>query len=148
MLQTPLSKFLGRSPYHVRRNYKSRSRNFEVTDAVESTNVPLLIQQNRIRNEQNPRRRESLRRQYDELEHVSAPLPVQIHTFYITHLYLHVLLCLMYSCSIISSTSALESWNILTLGWFACSSCTSGDRPNQHFYILFFPLSDHTCLCE
>ncbi|KAF4084715.1 hypothetical protein AMELA_G00109220 [Ameiurus melas] len=68
MLQLPLSEFLGQSSGDVRRNYKSQSRNFEVTDVVESANVPLLIQQNRIRKERNPRRREDLKREHNELK--------------------------------------------------------------------------------
>ncbi|KAM9463047.1 legumain-like [Clarias gariepinus] len=68
MLQLPLSNFLGESPYEFRRIYKSRSRRFKVTDVVESTNVPLLIQGNRIKKERNPRRRENLEIQYNELQ--------------------------------------------------------------------------------
>lgn len=99
MLQLPLSEFLGQSSGDVRRTYKSQSRNFEVTDVVESANVPLLIQQNRIRKERNPRRREALEREHNDLKRVSAPLPVRyiispnaiqftIHTYTCTHTYL------------------------------------------------------------
>ncbi|XP_026771436.3 legumain isoform X1 [Pangasianodon hypophthalmus] len=68
MLQLPLSEFLGKSPDSVRRKYKSQSQNFVVTNVEESANVPLLIQQNRIRKERNPRRRDALERQYHELK--------------------------------------------------------------------------------
>lgn len=76
MLRLPLSEFLGQCPADVRRSYRSRSRKFKVMDVVESANVPLLIQENRIRKERNPRRREALERQHNRLKRVSAPLPV------------------------------------------------------------------------
>ncbi|XP_058262733.1 legumain-like isoform X2 [Hemibagrus wyckioides] len=68
MLQTPLSEFLGWSPDYEFKDYEFKSRNFDLTSVVESTNVPLLIQQNRIRKEQNHRRKQSLKRQYNELQ--------------------------------------------------------------------------------
>ncbi|XP_046709102.1 legumain-like [Silurus meridionalis] len=68
ILHLPLSELLGCSSERVRREYKSQSRNFEVNDAVESANVPLLIQENRIRNEQNIRRRADLQRKQNELK--------------------------------------------------------------------------------
>ncbi|XP_060794691.1 legumain-like [Neoarius graeffei] len=68
MLRLPLSEFLGQCPADVRRSYRSRSREFKVMDVVESANVPLLIQENRIRKERNPRRRDALERQRNRLK--------------------------------------------------------------------------------
>ncbi|XP_026771413.3 legumain-like [Pangasianodon hypophthalmus] len=68
MLKLMLSEFLGESPDSVREAYTSQPLNIQVYDVVDTTEVPLIIQENRIKNEQDWRRKEALRRQYNELK--------------------------------------------------------------------------------
>lgn len=75
MLKVMLSEFFGDSPRFVSETYTSQILNVQVSDVVDTTQVPLIIQENRIKNEQDPEKRQALERQYDDLKRVSTPLP-------------------------------------------------------------------------
>ncbi|XP_053094880.1 legumain-like [Pangasianodon hypophthalmus] len=65
MLKLMLSEFLGES---VREAYTSQPLNVQVSDVVDATEVPLIIQENRIKKEQDPEKRQALERQFDDLK--------------------------------------------------------------------------------
>lgn len=71
MLKSMLSEFLGESPASVRETYMFQ---LQVSDVVDTTEVPLIIQENKIKNEQDPEKRQTLEKQYDDLKKVSKPL--------------------------------------------------------------------------
>ncbi|XP_017338448.1 legumain [Ictalurus punctatus] len=62
-----LSELLGESPDSVRGAGPGQPTSFRVSDVVDATEVPLLIQENRIKNEQDPEKRQALERQYHAL---------------------------------------------------------------------------------
>ncbi|XP_053496498.1 legumain-like isoform X2 [Ictalurus furcatus] len=68
MLKVMLSEFFGDSPRFVSETYTSQILNVQVSDVVDTTEVPLIIQENRIKNEQDPEKRQALERQYDDLK--------------------------------------------------------------------------------
>ncbi|XP_053540812.1 uncharacterized protein LOC108273608 [Ictalurus punctatus] len=68
MLKVMLSEFFGDSPRFVSETYTSQILNVQVSDVVDTTQVPLIIQENRIKNEQDPEKRQALERQYDDLK--------------------------------------------------------------------------------
>lgn len=74
-----LSELLGESPDSVRGAGPGQPTNFRVSDVVDATEVPLLIQENRIKNEQDPEKRQALERQYHALIRVSTPLPLHCY---------------------------------------------------------------------
>ncbi|KAG9329635.1 hypothetical protein JZ751_003413 [Albula glossodonta] len=53
-------------------------RAFELTDAIPSYNVPLKIQENRIRNERDSGKKEELRRRYEHLRQTKAKIEVVV----------------------------------------------------------------------
>ncbi|XP_060794695.1 legumain-like [Neoarius graeffei] len=68
MLKLMLSEFLGESSKSVSEAYTSQSLNIQVSDVVDTAEVPLIIQENRINNEQDPEKRQALERQYEDLK--------------------------------------------------------------------------------
>ncbi|KAG7324747.1 hypothetical protein KOW79_011063 [Hemibagrus wyckioides] len=69
MLKLMLSEFLGESPVSVSEVYTSQTLNVvEVCDVVETSDVPLIVQENKIKNEQDPEKRQILQKQYDDLK--------------------------------------------------------------------------------
>lgn len=71
MLKVMLSEFLGESAELVREASRPQPLSFSVCDAVDSNEVPLIVQQNRIQNEQDPEKRQALEKQYEDLIRVS-----------------------------------------------------------------------------
>lgn len=71
MLTVMLSEFLGESAELVREASTPQPLSFSVCDAVDSNEVPLIVQQNRIKNEQDPEKRRALEKQYEDLIRVS-----------------------------------------------------------------------------
>ncbi|XP_060795148.1 legumain-like [Neoarius graeffei] len=67
MLKLMLSEFLGQSPDSVREANVSQPLNIQELDVVDSTEVPLIIQENRFKNERDLRRKEAHRKQLVEL---------------------------------------------------------------------------------
>ncbi|KAI1903690.1 hypothetical protein AGOR_G00029820 [Albula goreensis] len=57
---------------------EEQPRAFELTDAIPSYNVSLRIQENRIRNERDPRKREELRRRHEHLRQTRAKIEVVV----------------------------------------------------------------------
>ncbi|XP_053367142.1 legumain-like isoform X2 [Clarias gariepinus] len=98
MLQLMLSEMLGQSPAS-RDGYTPQPLNFSVSDVVDSTEVPLIIQKNRIKNEQDRRKREAFKRQYLELVR-----------FVVTHSHLQVLVNLCESGMNIERIKAAITW--------------------------------------
>ncbi|XP_060796361.1 legumain-like [Neoarius graeffei] len=68
MLKLMLSEFLGQSSAPVSEVYTSQPLNIQESDVVDATEVPLIIQENRIKNEQDPEKRQVLERQYEDLK--------------------------------------------------------------------------------
>ncbi|KAM9462109.1 legumain-like [Clarias gariepinus] len=67
MLKLMLSEFFGDSPSSDRETYTSQPLNVQVSDVVKTTDVPLIIKKNKIKNEQDSEKRHELQRQYDDL---------------------------------------------------------------------------------
>lgn len=74
MMKVMLSEFFGDSSSSVCETDTSHLLNVHVSDVVEITQIPLKIQENEIKNEQDPEKRQDLQRQYDDLISVSKPL--------------------------------------------------------------------------
>ncbi|KAF4084734.1 hypothetical protein AMELA_G00109410 [Ameiurus melas] len=68
MLKVMLSEFLGVSFASFFKRYMPKPLDFLLSDVVDTTEVPLIIQENRIKNEQDPEKRQALQRQYDDLK--------------------------------------------------------------------------------
>lgn len=85
ILKLKLSEFFGDSPASVSEAYASQLLNVQVSDVVDVTEVPLIIQENRIKNEQDPEKRQALEKQYADLKKVSKPRCVYILTFIHRH---------------------------------------------------------------
>ncbi|XP_047673763.1 legumain-like isoform X2 [Tachysurus fulvidraco] len=62
-----LSELLGESPAPVTRAGSVPPTDFTVSDVIDTTEIPLLIKANRIANEKDPKTREILESQYDDL---------------------------------------------------------------------------------
>ncbi|KAK3559750.1 hypothetical protein QTP86_020746 [Hemibagrus guttatus] len=62
-----LSELLGESHVSVPRDRSVPPTDFQVSDVIDTTEVPLLIQKNRITNEKDSRKRQILQQQYDDL---------------------------------------------------------------------------------
>lgn len=71
MLNFMLSEFLGETPICVRETYTCQALNVQVSNIVDTTEVPLIIQENRIKNEKDPGKRQALQKQYEDLKSVS-----------------------------------------------------------------------------
>ncbi|XP_053337122.1 legumain-like [Clarias gariepinus] len=68
ILDLMLSRFLGKSSASVSQTYMSQPLNVsDMSDVVDTTDVPLIIQENRIKNEQDPEKKQALKREYDDL---------------------------------------------------------------------------------
>ncbi|KAM9463052.1 legumain-like [Clarias gariepinus] len=67
MMKVMLSEFFGDSSSSVCETDTSYLLNVHVSDVVEITQIPLKIQENEIKNEQDPEKRQDLQRQYDDL---------------------------------------------------------------------------------
>ncbi|TTC29634.1 Legumain [Bagarius yarrelli] len=68
MLKLMLSEFLGDATDSVSEVvHTSQLTNLQACDVVETTAVPLIVQKKRIKNEQEPEKRQTLQRQYDDL---------------------------------------------------------------------------------
>ncbi|XP_060720747.1 legumain-like [Tachysurus vachellii] len=68
MLKLMLSEFLGESCVSVGEASTPRPLNVQACDVVETTEVPLIVQENRIKNEQDAEKRQALQRQYVDLK--------------------------------------------------------------------------------
>ncbi|XP_060749476.1 legumain-like [Tachysurus vachellii] len=68
MMKLMLSEILGESSVSVSEASTPRPLNVQVCDVVETTEVPLIVQENRIKNEQDAEKRQALQRQYDDLK--------------------------------------------------------------------------------
>ncbi|GAA6073480.1 legumain-like [Tachysurus ichikawai] len=68
MMKLMLSEFLGESSVSVGEASTPRPLNVEACDVVETTEVPLIVQKNRIKHEQDAEKRQALQRQYDDLK--------------------------------------------------------------------------------
>ncbi|KAI5606730.1 legumain precursor [Silurus asotus] len=62
-----LSEFFGGSPGSVSETYTSQLVHIEASDVVDITEVPLILQENKVKNEQDPEKRQALQKQYEDL---------------------------------------------------------------------------------
>ncbi|XP_046709104.1 legumain-like [Silurus meridionalis] len=68
IMKLMLSEFFGGSPGSVSETYTSQLVHIEVSDVVDITEVPLILQENKVKNEQDPEKRQSLQKQYEDLK--------------------------------------------------------------------------------
>ncbi|XP_053094388.1 legumain-like [Pangasianodon hypophthalmus] len=68
MLKLMLSELFGESPVSVREAYTSQPLKVQVSDVVDTTEVPLIIQENRIKKEKDLEKRQALEKQYENLK--------------------------------------------------------------------------------